>query len=99
MCVLEAHVDDMFWELDKEVCMFAISHAVCVARDSRREKNTLHQGGDKSLDRIDSSTSEEFRVLTEEELLCVVRWALFQNTLVVFGPVLLSQGKQGVPIL
>ena len=98
---LEADVDDMFWKLDKEVCMSAISHALSVAKDSRREKNmvfALHKGGDKSLDRIGSSTSEEFRILTEEELLCFVRRDLFQNTLVVCGPVLLSQGKQGVPI-
>ena len=81
--------------------MSAISHALCVAKDSRREKNmvfALHKGGDKSLDRIGSSTSEEFRILTEEELLYFVSWDLFQNTLMVCGPVLLSQGKQGVPI-
>ena len=48
---LEADVDDIFCELDKEVCMSAISHALSVAQDSRREKNmvfALHKGGDKS---------------------------------------------------
>ena len=98
---LEADVDDMFWELDKEVCMSAISHALSAAKGTRREKDmvfSLHKGGDKSLDRIGGSTSEEFRVLAEDELLRFVRWDLFENTLVVCGPVILSQGKQGVPI-
>ena len=58
----------------------------------------LHKGGDKTLDRIGGSTSEEFRILTEEEVLKFVRWDLFENTLVVCGLVVLSQGKQGVPI-
>ena len=38
---LEADVNDMFWELDKEVCMSAILHALSVAKDSRREKNMV----------------------------------------------------------
>ena len=59
---------------------------------------SLHKGGDKSLDRIGGSTSEEFRILAEDELLRFVRWDLFENTLGVCGPVVLSQGKQGVPI-
>ena len=100
---LEADVDDMFWELDKEVCLTAISHAMDVAKKTRREKRmvfALHKGGDKTLrlDRIGGSTSEEFRILTEEEVLKFVRWDLFENTLLVCGVVVLSQGKQGVPI-
>ena len=98
---LEADVDDMFWDLDKEVCMSAISHAVSTAKRTRREKGMVfsrHKGGDKSLDRIGGSTSEEFRILPEDELLRFVCWDPFESTLVVCGRVILSQGKQGVPI-
>ena len=58
----------------------------------------LHKGGDKTPDRIGGSTSEEVRILTKEEVLKFVRWDLFENTLVVCGLVVLSQGKQGMPI-
>ena len=58
----------------------------------------LHKGGNKTLHRIGGSTSEEFRILTEEEILKFVHWDLFENTQVVCGPVILTQGKQGVPI-
>ena len=58
----------------------------------------LHKGGDKMLDMMGGSTSEGFRILTEEQILKFVRWDLFENTLVVCGLVVLSQGKQGVPI-
>ena len=98
---LEAEVDDMFWELDKEVCLAAISHAMDVAKKTRREKTmvfALHKGGDKTLDRIGGSTSQEFWILTEEEVLKFIRRDLFENTLVVCGLVVLSQGRQGVPI-
>ena len=93
--------DDMFWELDREVCLAAISHAMDVAKKTRREKNmvfALQKGDDKTLDRIGGSTSEEFWILTEEEVLKFVRWDLLENTLVVCGMVVLLQGKQGLPI-
>ena len=79
---LEVDVDDMFWELDKEVCLTAISHAIDVAKKTRREKHmvfALHKGGDKTLDRIGGSTSEDFRILTEDEVLKFVRWDLFEK--------------------
>ena len=49
---LGADVDDMFWELDQEVCLTAIAHAMSVARKTRSEKSpvfALHKGGDKTL--------------------------------------------------
>ena len=81
--------------------MPAILHVLSVAKKSRREQQlvfALHKGGDKSLDMIGDSTSDEFRVMTEGEIQQFVCGDLFENTLVVCGMVVLMQGKQGVPI-
>ena len=43
-------------------------------------------------------TSEEFRILSEDEVLRFVRWDMLENTMVVLGVVVLVQGKRGVPI-
>ena len=58
----------------------------------------VHKGGDKNLDRFAESTSEEFRILSEDEVLRFVHWDSFENTLVVSGLVVLMQGTRGVPI-
>ena len=97
----EADVDDMYWELDKEECLRAIRHAIGATKKKRREKVrhfALHKEGDKNLDRFGGSTSQEFRILSEDEVLRFVRWDMFENTMVVCGLVVLMQGKRGVPI-
>ena len=83
------------------VLIIIIIIIINTARESRREKVmtfALHKGGDKTLDRLGGSTSDEYRILTEREVLDFVQWDLFHNTIAVIGRIILMQGKRGVPI-
>ena len=98
---IEADVDDMYWELGKDTCMDIVRFAIRTARESRHEKVltfAVHKGGDKTLDRLGGSTSDEHRILTEREVVDFVQWDLFHNTIAVIGRIILTQGKRGVPI-
>ena len=97
----EADIDDMYWEIDKNECLHAIDFAISKVRKMRREKTltfALHRSGDKSLDRIGSSVCDDFYLLTASEVSKFVSWDLFENTIVVYGRLILQQGLRGVPI-
>ena len=97
----EADMADMFWHIPKsEVVPFLNSLFDLLEREKRgsAEFFSLHKSGEKTLDRLGTTSSDDVRVLTRAELVELVTWDLNCNTGLTLGPLLLPQEDRGVPI-
>ena len=97
----EMDIDDMFWNLDKEEVVEAIEGSIGIMLRGKRETNlwfSIHKSGERSLDRLGKSSCEDFFCFESTAVVKYVKWDLFNNTLFCVGPLVMAQGKRGVPI-
>ena len=59
---------------------------------------SIHKSGKRSLDRLGKSASEDFFTFESCVVLKYVKWDLYKNTFFCIGPMIMAQGKRGVPI-
>jgi hypothetical protein len=97
----EADMTDMFWHIPKSEVVPSLNSLFDLLEREKRgsaEFFSLHKSGEKTLDRLGTASSDDFRVLTRAELVDFVTWDLNCNTGLTLGPLLLRQGDRGVPI-
>ena len=98
--VCEKDMQDMYWEIPKDQVLHFFNWAVSHLGDARRHPITyfaIHRGGDKVLDRLGKGSEDQFRKIPVSFLYQYVHWELFHNTLFTLGPLIMEQGKAGVP--
>ena len=99
--VVEKDMQDMYWEIPKSQVLDSFNWAVRHMGDARRHRVTyfaIHRGGDRMLDRMGKGSEDQFWNVPVSFVYQYVHWELFCNTLFTLGPLILEQGKAGVPI-
>ena len=99
--VCEKDMQDMYWEIPKHQVLQSFNWAVSHLGDARRHPITyfaIQRGGDKVLDRLGKGSEDQFWNIPVSFVYQHVHWELFHNTLFTLGPLIMEQGKAGVPI-
>ena len=99
--VCEQDMHDMYWKIPKEEVLQSFTWAVSHMGTQRKCPITffaVHRGGDKILDRLRKGAEDMFWNIRVSFVLQYVKWELFMNTVFTLGPLIVEQGKAGVPI-